>query len=431
MKTLIHFRDFVNEMTESASRLHKQEVLKKYKDDEVIQKYLKIAYDPYTIFGISTKKLTKRVRPTDWFRAATVFELFDYLTTHNTGADFDIAVCQEMLFIASEVDPALESLLEELICKDLSIGADSKTINSIMPDLIPTFNVQLANKYFDKPEYVEGREFAITTKIDGGRIIAIKENGSVSFFTRAGQKYEGLVDLETELKEVLDDNFVLDGEITLLDPKGLSSKEQYKETMKITRKDGEKHGVKMLVFDYMPVANFKMQNCPVAYSARRAHLSSMFDLCALKYFELLPLLYVGSDVSVIPKCLDDAIADGQEGIMINICDAPYEFKRTWNLLKVKKMNTMDLQIIGFEEGTGRLAGTLGAILVRYKNGNTVKVGSGFTDWLRTEIWQNRGKYMDAICEIKYFEETTNQDGGESLRFPIFNDFRPDKLEADY
>ena len=30
MKTLMHFRDFVNEMTTSASRLHKQEVLKKY-----------------------------------------------------------------------------------------------------------------------------------------------------------------------------------------------------------------------------------------------------------------------------------------------------------------------------------------------------------------------------------------------------------------
>ena len=431
MKTLIHFNDFVDEMVVSASRKHKQDVLTKYKDDEVIKRYLKIAYDPYVVFGISTKKLSKMARPIDWFHAATVFELFDYLTNHNTGTLEDIAACQEMLFCAAELDPTLECLLSDLICKDLSIGCDAKTINSVIPGLIPTFNVMLAEKFFDKPERVEGHEFALTTKIDGGRIIAIKENGSVSFFTRAGQKYEGLVDLENELKEILDDNFVLDGEITLLDPKGLSSKEQYKETMKITRKDGEKHGVKMLVFDYMPVANFKMQSCPVAYSSRRAHLSTMFDLCALKYFELLPLLYVGSDVSVIPKCLDEAIADGQEGIMINICDAPYEFKRTWNLLKVKKMNTMDLQIIGFEEGTGRLAGTLGAILVRYKNGNTVKVGSGFTDWLRSEIWNNQGKYLDQIVEIKYFEETTNQDGGESLRFPIFNDFRPDKLEADF
>jgi DNA ligase-1 len=117
--------------------------------------------------------------------------------------------------------------------------------------------------------------------------------------------------------------------------------------------------------------------------------------------------------------------------MINICDASYEFKRTNNLLKVKKMNTLDLQIIGFEEGAGRLAGTLGAILVRYKNGNVVKVGSGFTDWLREEIWKNQGKYIDRICEIQYFEETTNADGGISLRFPVFKDFRYDKLNADY
>jgi DNA ligase-1 len=431
MKTLEHFKEFCDEMTLSASRKHKQEVLTKYKDDEVVKKYLKINFDPYTVFGISTKKLTKRVRPADWFRAATVFELFDYLATHNTGKDEDVAACQEMLFVASEVDPALESLLMELICKDLSIGADSKTINSIMPDLIPTFNVQLANKYFDKPDYVEGKEFALTTKIDGGRIIAIKENGQVSFFTRAGQRYEGLVDLEKEMLELLPNDSVFDGEITLFADKGIPSKEAYKQAMKITRKDGEKHGIKMKVFDWMPVAHWKAQHCPLSWNERRATLEVLFMSDPYTYFELLPVIYHGTDTSVITKYLDEAIADDQEGVMINICDAPYEFKRTNALLKVKKMNTLDLQIIGFEEGSGRLAGTLGAILVRYKDGNIVKVGSGFTDWLREEIWKNQGKYLDRICEIQWFEETTNADGGISLRFPIFKDFRTDKLEADF
>ena len=83
MKTLVHFKEFVDEIRTSASRKHKQEVLTKYKDDEVIQRYLKINYDPYTVFGISTKKLAKRVRPADWYHAPTVFELFDYLTVHN------------------------------------------------------------------------------------------------------------------------------------------------------------------------------------------------------------------------------------------------------------------------------------------------------------------------------------------------------------
>lgn len=433
MKTLIHFNNFVDEMVVSASRKHKQDVLTKYKDDEVIKQYLKIAYDPYTVFGISTKKLSKMARPLDWFHAATVFELFDYLTAHNTGTLEDVAACQEMMFCAAELDGTLECLLSDLICKDLSIGCDAKTINSVIPGLIPTFNVQLAEKYFDKPERVEGKRFALTTKIDGGRIIALKENGSVSFYTRAGQRYEGLVDLENEMLELLPDGICLDGEITLLNNKGIPSKEAYKQAMKITRKDGEKHGVKMLVFDFMSAEQFRNQYCPSDWSARRTTVEAIFG-CAkqpLKYFELLTVLYCGTDTSVITKFLDEAIADDQEGIMINICDAKYEFKRTTNLLKVKKMQTMDLQIIDFEEGSGKYANTLGAILVRYKNGNTVKVGSGFTDWLRSEIWNNRSKYLDVICEISYFETSTNADGGESLRFPIFKDFRFDKLEADF
>jgi DNA ligase-1 len=431
MKTLVHFKEFCDEIRASASRKFKQEVLTKYKDDEVIQKYLKINYDPYTVYGISTKKLTKKVRVPDFFHARTVFELFDYLTEHNTGTDLDVAACQEMLYVASELDVQLEYILMDLICKDLSTGVDSKTINSVMPGLIPTFNVQLAEKYFDKPERVEGREFALTTKIDGGRIIALKENGQVSFYTRAGQRYEGLVDLEQDMSAKMPDNLCLDGEITLLNDKGIPSKEAYKQAMKITRKDGEKHGVKMKVFDAMTAEEFRNQYCKYDYVTRRADLELLFSARPFDYFELLPILYKGSDTSMITKFLDEAIANDQEGVMINICDAPYEFKRTTNLLKVKKMQTMDLEIIGFEEGSGKYKDTLGAILVRYKNGNIVKVGSGFTDWLRSEIWNNQNKYLGVVSEIQYFEETTNDDGVESLRFPIFKDFRPDKLTPDF
>ena len=55
MRTLMHFRDFVNEITESNSRLHKQAVLKKYKDDEVVKKYLNFVFNPFITTGISYK----------------------------------------------------------------------------------------------------------------------------------------------------------------------------------------------------------------------------------------------------------------------------------------------------------------------------------------------------------------------------------------
>ena len=262
MKTLFQFRDFVKEITSSNSRKHKQEVLQKYSQDVVILTYLQFAFNPYITFGISTKKLYKTVGASRIDYLNSVFELLEYLKVHNTGTDQDISICQEILSNVAVYDRESSELLEKLICKDLSIGCDAKTINSVIPGLIPTFNVQLAQKFFEKPERVIGKHFAVTTKIDGGRIIALKENGQVSFYTRAGQKYEGLVDLEREMMCLMPDNTCLDGEITLLDSRGLSSKEQYKETMKITRKDGEKHGIKMIVFDCMTAEEFKKQDCP-------------------------------------------------------------------------------------------------------------------------------------------------------------------------
>ena len=434
MRTLQHFNNFVKEITSSNSRLHKQAVLQKYKDDFIIQEYLKIAFDPFMVFGISTKKLHKEVKGSaPDIGIITIFKLFEYLEKHNTGTTAEILVCQKVLDEVASRDSECATLLEALICKDLSIGCDAKTINKEIQDLIPTFNVQLANKYFDKPAVVEGKKFAVTTKIDGGRIIALKQGGQVSFFTRAGQRYEGLVDLEDEMSRLMPDNTCLDGEITLLsNPMALSSKDQYKETMKIVRtKDKEKHGIKMLVFDWMPAEDFKKQSCDQPYKLRRAYVSQLFDMIDFRYFELLPLLYVGEDTSKITEILEEEVANGEEGIMINDYNALYEFKRTNSLLKVKKMQTMDLEVIGFEEGEGRLAGKLGAILVRYKNGNVVKVGSGFSDELREMIWDHQDECIGKIVEVQYFEETTNADGGESLRFPIFKDFRHDKLEADF
>lgn len=431
MKTLIKFKLFVAEIQASNSKKYKQEVLKKYKDDEDIKRYLKIAFDPYTVYGISYKKLSKDFGYNGEREDLNVFELFDYLAEHNTGSTAEIIECQLALGYAATYDLESSFILTKLICKDLSIGVEAKTINSVMPGLIPTFDVQLAQKFFEKPERVIGKRFAVTTKIDGGRIIALKENGMVTFYTRAGQKYEGLVDLEREMQDLIPDDTCLDGEITILDNKGIPSKEAYKKAMKITRSDGEKHGLKMLVFDAMTAEEFKNQNCKYDYVTRRADAELMLTAHQFTFFELLPILYVGDDTARILELLDEAIANQEEGVMINICDAKYEFGRTWNLMKVKKMNTLDLEIVGFEEGSGRLSGTLGAIHVRYKNGNLVKVGSGFSDELRDQIWTNKDKYHGAICEISYFEESSNAVGGVSLRFPIFKDFRPDKLTPDF
>lgn len=452
MQTLINFKNFIDELQMSNSRNYKLDILRKYRDDEDVKYYLNFLYNPYIVTGISDKKLYKDVSRLNvnnyTMPSYTVKSLLNYIAKFNTGSDFLINTIQ--IFKDQQLDVDLYEIFDAIITKNFPLGIDVKSINKCIPNLIPEFNVMLANKYFEKPEIVEGKEFTLTTKIDGGRIIAIKKNGVAKFYTRQGQEYEGLVDLKEEMEKHMPDNICLDGEITLLDPyvddevnicntgcslfddiintankRKLTSKEQYKKTMMITRRDGEKHGVKMLVFDIMTAEEFENQKCNTIYTERRAKLDSVFNNYFYTYFTLLPALYNGSDTNMITKYLNEAITDDEEGIMININNAPYEFKRTNNLLKVKKMNDLDLKCIGFEEGTNRHAGKLGALLVDYK-GYTVKVGSGFTDELREEIWNNRDSWLGRTIVVQYFEETQNQQGGISLRFPVYIDYRTDK-----
>ena len=425
MQTLSIFYSFVTELKQSNSRNYKLEILRKYANDEAVKTYLNFIYNPYIVTGISIKKLHKvlDLEKLINYEVVDVFDLLRYLQQNNTGSDANVAMCQKVLSRVGNIE--LEELLEGIITKNIQLGVDAVSINKCIPNLIPTFNVQLANKYFDKPEYVEGKKFTLTTKIDGGRIIAIKKNGDIKFYTRAGQLYEGLVDLEAAFSsELFPDNICFDGEITLLNPGTLTSKEQYKQTMKIVRKDGEKHGVKMRVFDMMPADDFLNQTSSHTYEFRRAALETLFSCVSCKYFTLLDNLYTGTDTNEIQRILNEQIANGEEGIMINICDAYYEFKRTNSLLKVKKMQDIDLRVIGYEEGSNSNKGKLGAFIVDYK-GNQVKVGSGFSKELREEIWKNPDEYVGVIIAVQYFEETTNQNGGTSLRFPVFLDFRYD------
>ena len=134
------------------------------------------------------------------------------------------------------------------------------------------------------------------------------------------------------------------------------------------------------------------------------------------------MFYEGTDQSQIWKWLDYAEQNDIEGIMVNL-NTPYECKRTKNLMKVKKFYTFDLQVVGYEGGSGRLSGNLGSLVVDFK-GNSIKVGSGFDDNTRKELWNMRDELIGRVIEIKYKEVSKDKKTGlESLQFPIFKSLR--------
>jgi DNA ligase-1 len=136
----------------------------------------------------------------------------------------------------------------------------------------------------------------------------------------------------------------------------------------------------------------------------------------------LPLDYEGTNTKEIERLLTIAREAGKEGVMVKDRDGVYEWGRGQSIVKVKVFHDIDLKVIGFNEGTGKNKNNLGSLIVDY-NGYEVGVGSGLTDEMRKEIWNNQKKYLGKTAEIIYFEETENAKGGKSLRFPVLKEFK--------
>ena len=143
----------------------------------------------------------------------------------------------------------------------------------------------------------------------------------------------------------------------------------------------------------------------------------------INFDKLTPIerIICDAEYDEIKSLHDDFVSDGYEGAMIKDLSAPYHFGRNYSVMKLKAFHDVDLPIEGFVEGSGRHRGKLGAVVVDY-NGVNVQVGSGFSDKLREQIWNDRENFTGRIIEIRYQEVTP--DG--SLRFPTFVCFRNDR-----
>ena len=203
MKEII---EIINQLRNENSTNGKLKIFKDNKDNELLKKVLEYTYNPFKKYGISEKS----INPNNINDITIdIFQLLDILSESNIN-DSLRATTNSFLGNYSNEE---QELYICMILKDLKIGLNAKSINKIWKDLIPQFNVMLAESYFKQKEnYINGREFCLTTKLDGNRLVIIKRNGNIEFYTRQGKLMEGLIEIEKDA-ELLEDNMVYDGEI--------------------------------------------------------------------------------------------------------------------------------------------------------------------------------------------------------------------------
>lgn len=403
-------------------------------EDDELMFFFRFLLDPAIVTGLSDAKINKKVivKPDLDFEHYSCGCLYLMGKGHNTGSDASIATIQNYL----HKNPEHEEFLKRLFTKNLPIGVEAATINKVYgEEIVPVWEVQQGYP-IDKVKLKDGIWFSLSQKMNGNRGTLYRGD----LISRQAQKFEGLDHIKNDLLSLYDgdatrrDSWVFDGELIYKNPEGMSDGEAFRFGTGLLNSDSkDKTGIKFVIFDVIPVAEFDCGKCTAPYKTRRIGLNCLrakITCKNLENIEIVPMVYEGTDQSVISRWLDYAVEHDWEGLMLNT-NVPYRRARHNGCLKIKRFYTVDLRITAIEEGQNRLAGTMGALVVDYK-GNELRIGSGFDDVTRAAVWASHDDYIGKIVECRYKEVTMDKKTGlESLQFPTFVRFRNDKNEVSY
>jgi DNA ligase-1 len=430
--------NWIQELEESDSRLHKESVIEKAlvaaelgsASAEIFLFNCFQAYNPFYVFGIRQVRETQGIENSEnpWT------EFWDLLLDLKSRKITGNLAREQVLALSYKFDSdEWNNLARRVLIKDLRCGISEKTLNKVLKKTIweiPVFSCQLAQDSTDHPRKLQGIK-RLEVKLDGVRTLAIVSNNLVTLYSRNGKVFENFENIELELKKISNkhsiESFVLDGEIV---------GESFQTLMRQAHRKNDIQTQEMVyhIFDFIPLDDFTNGFCNSPLTKRLEQLEEIKHLISENdSLKIVPGMNVDLNLhqghDVMRRFAQSAVEQGYEGIMIKSVDAPYECKRSNFWLKYKPVYDFDLKVVAVEEGTGKNLGRLGALVCEGIDKDKfirVNVGSGFTDQERDDYWHHKRSLIGQTVVVLCDSITKNQDGGYSLRFPRFKSFRDDK-----
>lgn len=361
--------------------------------DPMINYYVKVSDSELVNLPVGTKSIYPRH-----------FDLLKRLSEGYRGE----AAKREVMNALGCLDLKNRYVFFTILNKRPNCGVSVKTVNSVFPELLTVFGVQLARVYKRGMKlFTPGKYWTISPKIDGLRGIFI--NGK--FYSRNGKEIPGLTILASKIKDTLPDGFILDGELTV-------PGKTFNELSGEIRSFKETKDVRYNVFDMTTPGNDNLPLCNrlnvLNHWYTGNHEVQLAGVREVKHS------FVADD-SQIDKFYNEFISQGYEGAMLKNPDGKRYDGRNKDWLKLKPSYTADVRVVDVERGTGKYRNAIGALIVNY-NGRRVKVGSGLTDTQRSAWYTNPNLIVGKTIEVMYMEETEYG----SLRHPRFKTVRGDK-----
>jgi DNA ligase 1 len=407
----------LEEVSNVGSKLEKQRLIAGFSKEDV--EFLKLALDPAVTFGVTVDEddgIYRSRCPSEPVSYWGGFgKLLSQLQVRSlTGTAAQVAVRDVLMESPTELDLKWSC---RILNRQLRAGFDISTINKVFPKTVVKFAVSLAEPYDPDKHELTGWWF-VEPKLDGNRVVLIDGVG----YSRNGKTYDTIGHIAKELAS-LSTAYVFDGEL-------MGSKD-FDENSGAARRKGEGDNLDLIfnVFDVVRKDEWAAGKTRTT-AERKDDLDVLKDALAIigKAGKYKPHVKVVEWYTVenptqqdLRRYCDQYIAQGYEGAMMKRAAAPYVFKRSDNILKVKRFLDADGVVVDLAEGKNSFKGMLGAAWIEV-DGVRSKVGSGFDVEQRERFWKNPGLIKGHMIEVQYQNKTP--DG--KLRFPVFIRLRPDK-----
>jgi len=414
----------IQELEADNSRLKKEAIICRESDADNIRFFNGVgsALDSFRTFGVQKVPVSKKdgtgITQTEF--DDVLRQLEDRTLTGNAMKDVIQDLCDR-----SNMEQ-WNDWYRRILIKDLRCGVTHKTINKHSTIKVPVFECMLADDSKKHEKKLVG-DVLIEPKLDGVRVIVIcdVDKDEVKLFSRNGKELLNFPNINEQFDEMLDqmsESMVFDGEVM---------SEDFQTLMReIHKKGGAKtKDAKLNLFDCMPLYNFQDGSCVDPITERKKWLDKFTYGPNINLVEHVRMNLSDDEgqkqfADYNKMCIDR----GFEGIMVKPVDGIYECKRSTGWLKVKPFIEVSLTVTDVEEGTGRNAGKLGALVVEGTDMDKfikTNVGSGLTDSDRDMFWKHRDDVIGRIVEVRADAITQNQETTDewSLRFPRFLRFR--------
>jgi DNA ligase-1 len=242
-------------------------------------------------------------------------------------------------------------------------------------------------------------------KLDGIRCIAIIDDGAVTLWSRTRKPIRSCPHIVQELEALFEGKtLTLDGELYNHEYK--SNFEKIVSLVRQEKPDPEHYLVQYHIYDMVAEATFGVRS-----ETLQKWLEDLDESSSLKVVQTS----IVSNEDNVMYWFDLFKKMGYEGSMLRNGASKYVNKRSYDLQKVKEFDDAEFDIIGIEEGRGKLQGHVGAFRCRGK-GDSIFLAkmSGDTDRLR-DYFQNHKLWQGKKLTVQYQGLT----GKEKVpRFPV-------------